>query len=396
MMKSFLQQHYIWIIFLIMVSLGSLAGELINNRFSMSDLAVYHKTAERLISGEELYRSAEEDPYEHYVYKYSPPAATLFIPFVLIGFPLAKYIYWALLTFILGYCLYTLKKIFLGKEKMNRNITISIILSIAVVGMHFFRELHLGQVNLLLLGIYVVALSSFVNKKSILFGLAVAISLLIKPFGLILMLYMLVLRRFREVMYTFLFAVILIFIPAVFYSNIPDFLALYASWIQELNIELGNKQDLLAAGNHTIFSVLVRFSPLRYIEFSETIKILFQSLVLIAIGALILFYMIKRKLADGHIRVFIILIALIPLLAFTSYNAFIFTLPLILYLLFHFRVLSHPLKILFIISCLLIGGNIYDLVGKDMFDFFWSISVYSWGTIGLIFVIFANWKKIKI
>jgi hypothetical protein len=53
-------------------------------------------------------------------------------------------------------------------------------------------------------------------------------------------------------------------------------------------------------------------------------------------------------------------------------------------------------KILFSISCVLIGANIYDLVGREMFDFFWAISVYSWGTMGLLIIIFANWKKFSL
>ena len=57
------------------------------------------------------------------------------------------------------------------------------------------------------------------------------------------------------------------------------------------------------------------------------------------------------------------------------------------------RELTVVFKIIFIVSCLLIGGNIYDLVGRDLFDFFWAISVYSWGTIGLIIVLLINWKR---
>jgi len=229
MMRSFLQQNYIWIIFLILVSLGSLAGELINQRFLMSDLEVYYKTAERMIQGEELYRSVEEDPYEHYVYKYSPPAATLFIPFVLTGLTIAKYIYWALLTFILGHILYTLKNTFLGKDTMNARITTSLIFSIIIVGTHFFRELHLGQVNLLLLWLYVLSLASFQKNRAWHFGVIMAISLFIKPFGLILILFMLVGRRFKEVLYTLLFVIILFMIPAFFYPDIHGFLGLYSS-----------------------------------------------------------------------------------------------------------------------------------------------------------------------
>ena len=108
---------------------------------------------------------------------------------------------------------------------------------------------------------------------------------------------------------------------------------------------------------------------------------------------LLLWFYFRRPVPERALRLYIILIAIIPLLAFTSYNAFIFTLPLIIYLLFRFGELNILFKIILIISCVFIGGNIYDLAGKDLFNYLWSISIYSWGTIGLLLTLFANWNK---
>ncbi len=393
-MKAFLKQNYIWIFFLVLVSAGSLAGELINNRFSMSDLEVYHKTAERLINGEGLYRSVEEDPYEHYVFKYSPPCALLFTPFVLTGFSSAKFIYWAFLTFILGHILVTIKHIFLGNQKMNARITVSFILSIIIIGTHFFRELHLGQVNLILLWLYVMALKSFLDKKPISVGALLAISLFLKPFGLIFFPFILITGRYKAFLYTIGFIIVLFLIPFIFYPNIHDYIDLYTEWINELRVELGNKQDLMVVGNHTLFSVLARYTPIRLLSFEGSTRIIYQLLVLGSIAGTILWFMLKSRNTSGYTLIYIILISIIPLLAFTSYNAFIFGLPLITFLLFQFREMNVFFKSLFILCCILIGGNIYDLVGRDMFDFFWDVSVYSWGTLGLLIIVFANWKKL--
>ena len=105
-MKSFLYQNYKWIIILVLVSTGSLSAELINNNFRMRDLEVYQKTAVRLVNSEGLYRSVEDNPYEHYVYKYSPPAAVFFTPLILPGLTVSRFLYWAFLTFIFGSILY--------------------------------------------------------------------------------------------------------------------------------------------------------------------------------------------------------------------------------------------------------------------------------------------------
>ncbi|HSG68062.1 MAG TPA: glycosyltransferase family 87 protein [Bacteroidales bacterium] len=392
-MKNFLHQNYIWVIFLAMISLVSLAGEFINNKYDMADLEVYYKTADRLIHGQELYRSAEEDPYEHYVYKYSPPGALLFTPFLLIPYKLVKLVYWFLLTFLLGHILILLRNDFLGPHSKNKLVNTSMILVIASVGTHFIRELHLGQVNLLLLWFYTLTYIAYTNKRPLLLGLVLAITIFIKPFGLIFIPFILLRKRFLEFVFFIGFLLALFFIPLIFYTGIDEYLALYGSWFNEISIELGNKQDLLASGNHTLFSVLARYTPLGTLVENPTGQFIYEITVMGIIALLFLWQMLRNKSRETDRFIYILLIGFIPLLAVTSYNAYIFTLPLILYLMLHFRVMPLFAKIIFVISCLLIGGNIYDLVGRSLFDLLWSVSVYTWGTIGLILVLLSQWKK---
>ncbi len=392
-MKAFLRKNYAWILFLILVSLGSLFAESINHRFEMRDLEVYHKAAVRMLDGEGLYRDIEADPYEHYVYKYSPPAALLFTPFVLTGLAAGKYIYWALLTFIMGAVLYILPRDIVRNYIPSRHITWIIIPGIIITGTHFFAELHLGQVNLLLLGIYVWALLLFLKRNAAAPGILLAISIFIKPFGLIFLPLFLVLGRWKEMLWFLGSALLMFLLPLFFYPDIHEFLGLYRSWIHELLIELGNKQALFADGNHTLFSVLARQSPLHHILQTEIARLLYQLLLLSLIALFLLWYLFRKKHPEGKARIYIVLIAIIPLLAFTSSNAFIFTLPLILYLLAGFRKMSPVLKIIFILSCILIGGNIYDLLGKDTYEFFRDLSVYTWGSLGLMLCLFLNWKN---
>ncbi len=389
-MKSIFRQNYIWIIFLLVISAGSLGAELINGRLDMVDLEVYYTAADRLTDGGELYRTAEDDPYEHYVYKYAPPAALLFIPFLPMGLTISKFAYWLFLTLILGMLLLKLKTVYLGKSYTGSLANYSLILSTAVIGTHFFRELHLGQVNLLLLGMYVFALVMLRSGKSMGFGALIAISIFIKPFGFIFIPLIIIMGKYRELFYFLGFSLLMFFLPVLFYSDSSSYFSLFSSWFNELGIELGNKQELASAGNHSIFSILYRFTPVGMIDLNGTGRYIYQFIVLSLMAVLFLWFYIKSKASDKTIQLYIVLIAIIPLLAFTSYNAFIFTLPLVVYLMFKFKDLNIYFKILFILSCLLIGGNIYDLVGRERFDFFWGVSVFSWGTLGLLITLFAH------
>lgn len=389
-MKQFITNNYKWIIFLILVSAGSMFAELINHKMEMADLEVYYKAASRLLDGSELYRDVEEDPYEHYIYKYSPPAALFFVPFLAFGFTLSKYIYWILLTFILGSVLYSIRSVFNKSQAFN----ISLILGIIIVGTHFFRELHLGQVNLMLLGIYVYALLLLKRNKPAGFAVVIAASIFIKPFGLIFVPLLLITKRWKELLFIAGFSIVLFLIPLIFYRDIHEYWGLYNSWLQELSIELGNKQDLAAEGNHTIFSVLYRFSPLAFIHIGGVSRNLYQMALLLLMGLFLLRIYFKAPVPDRDDRLYIILISLIPLLAFTSYNAFIFVLPLLLFLLFKFKELNLLFRIIFILSSILIGVNIYDLVGPGLYNLLWGISVYTWGTLGLLLTLFINWRKV--
>ncbi len=392
-MKTFIQKNYVWILFLLLVSAGSFSAELINSRMDMRDLEVYYRAADRLTEGGELYRAVEDNPWEHYVYKYAPPAAMLFIPFLPLGIPLSKIIYWILLSFILGTVLYNLKTLLSPKTVSNRRVATSLLLGIIIVGTHFFRELHLGQVNLLLLGIYIFALCLLQKEKPMGFAALIAVSIFIKPFGLIFLPLLIIMGRFRELLYFTGFTILMILLPMLFYADSNTYFELYVSWYRELTTELGAKQDLFSAGNHTIFSILARYSPLGLLPIEGSGRHIFQLGVMLSLALLLLWFYFRRPVPERALRLYIVLIAIIPLLAFTSYNAFIFTLPLIIYLLFRFGELNILFKIILIISCVFIGGNIYDLAGKDLYNYLWSISIYSWGTIGLLLTLFAHWNK---
>jgi hypothetical protein len=393
--KGFFKQNFIWIIFLILVSGGSFLAEQINGRLDMRDLEVYYRAADRLFGGDELYRSAEEDPWEHYVFKYAPPSAMLFIPFLFFGIPATKIIYWILLTAVLGLVLYLLRQIFSRKKGNNARIAGCLVLGILITGTHFFRELHLGQVNLLLLGIYISALALFLRSHAKAAGALLAFSVFIKPFGLIFLPLFLIMGKWKEILYFIGFALLFFLLPMLFYSEYSSYFDLYSSWFTELNIELGSKQDLFAAGNHSIFSILARYTPLGLLPLSGSGKLIYQLIILLALALLLLWFYFSRPVPERGKRIFIVLIALIPLLAYTSYNAFIFSLPLVLFLLFRFRELNTFFKVVFILSSICIGGNIYDLVGPELFDHLWANSIYSWGCIGLIVTSFSHWNKFR-
>jgi hypothetical protein len=372
--------RYLWAISVIIFSLISLAGDFINVRFDLVDFEVYFRTAERMIEGTAIYRIESDG---HFVYKYAPSAALYFIPFVCLGFGLSKWVYWLILTALLVWALAAMSELSWAK-KSNKSINIILIFSVLSVIPHIHLDWHLGQVNLLLMALYVLIIKAFLEDRQKLLGAILGISIFIKPFGLIFLPYLFIKKRFSSVFYTLLWSLIIGFLPFIFYPSWEQFTGLYDGWINELLIEMSGKQDLMADGNHTIFSVLARYTPLQYLLNSPFSQKLYQILVLGIMAVGFLKYMKKGEFIPcSFTSEFALLCSWIPLLAFSSQNAYLFTLPLIVYLMFHFDKLNLPVKLLFILGCFLIGINMHDLVGPEMHKLMLKHSIYVFGSLAI-------------
>ena len=87
------------------------------------------------------------------------------------------------------------------------------------------------------------------------------------------------------------------------------------------------------------------------------------------------------------------LINLIPLLAFTSHNAFGFVVLSVMIILFYFNKLSLPLKITAISGMVLSGGNIYEIMGRKLWSIINSLSFVGIGAMLLLVVLFCMRNK---
>jgi hypothetical protein len=378
-------KKYIWLIPLILFSLISLFGDYINGRFDLVDFEVYFRTAERMLEGAEIYRI---DSDGHFVYKYAPSAALYFLPFLPLGFAISKVLFWLVLTAALAWGLSVLAHL-IGAEKADKTINITLFFSILAVVPHIHLEWHLGQVNMLLMVLFVASMKAYLENQQKTLGILLGASLFVKPFALIFLPYLLFKKRFSALAYTIVATLIIGFLPFVFYPSWPAFTGLYISWITELQIEMSSKQALFADANHTIFSVLARYTPFQYTLIDNLYQKIYQLIILGIMGLAFLKYMQlgkgKPKAAIGELAM---LTAWIPILAFTSQNAFIYTLPLIVYLLFNFSELAAWAKALLVLGCFLIGINMHDIVGDKLYWALMQGSIYTFGSMMLMVVAF--------
>jgi hypothetical protein len=388
-MTKLLTRPWKGLAFIFIVCLLFLFAEAINHRLWLSDFEVYYKAAYRLINAENLYRHSEDG---HYIFKYSPVSALIFIPFTLFSFGVAKVIYWLFLSGIIVLNFYISVRLVspeIGLKPDSKRINTLYVLSALILALHFLRELHLGQVNYLLLFMYILVLSALIKEKVITASVLLSLSLFIKPFGLIFLPYLFYRKKFKALFAVGISSLVWGFIPLLFYKNWNLFIDQYYAWFNEIGIEMGHKQELLANANHTIFSVIARFTPLRFVLSDTGIAPFYQFAVLLAL----LFFFYKaftfssmNKTVGNTILDFYLIVGFIPLLAFTSENAFVFEQLLVIVVLFYFKLLTTPDKILAILSFLFIGGNFAELLGNRVSVFLDNNSFVSIGAMLLIIV----------
>jgi hypothetical protein len=354
--------------------------EIKNHRFRSSDFKVYYRAAERLAQGENLYRP---DLDGHYYYKYSPTAAAYFIPVTAVPIQVGKVLHWIIMAVVACFGFYlALSMVRPGFSQDDpRVINNTLLLLALILGVHLEMEFFLGQVNHILLVLYLVMIVLLARGRDVPAAFIWAGSIFLKPFGLIFLPYFAVKGKFRLILYGLIFLALFALLPLPF-TGADNFPGQYRHWFHELSVELSTKQSLLAPENDTIFSVLARYTPLRLLEFTPAVTRGYQLVVLGLIGLLFLFLISRGKnLRDSHVMEAGFLIALIPLFSFTNHYAFQFVELAAFVVVFNFSKLSKLWKYVAVAGLVFVGMNMHDLWGPTVWKLFADLSLVAVGAV---------------
>jgi len=346
----------------------------------MNDFQVYHRAAQRLAMGENLYRPVEDG---HYYYKYSPTAAVFFLPLGLLPVIPAQVVYWLFLALVICLGFYiSMSLVKPGfRDENPRAVNNILLLACLTLVVHFQRELRLGQANALLMVMFFVLFYLESKGKLIAPALVLAASVFIKPYALIFLPYFALKKKLRLIGLSCLLAAVFYLLPAIFIG----FGALgeqQGRWLHELALEMSSKQNMLSDGNHTSFSVVARSIKKRLIEFTHETTLIYQAALVILLMAAFLYLLRRgRAVASPYALEWALLLLAIPLLSATSRNAFVFAQLAVLAVLFNFGRLAIWQKVVAVSGLVLLGGNMYDLWGPQLFKFLDQLSLVAVGAI---------------
>ena len=338
--------------------------EKINHRFWLNDFKVYYGAAQSLIHNNQVYGVAYG--LDSGLYKYSPFVAIAVAPLTIFSFETAAVVQFFLIavSIIVSFIIsWKIINTYLFNDGIKNSELLLSFGFICIVN-HLFRELHLGNVNVILLMLMCFSLLSILRSRFLLAGILLAIVIMTKPFFILLLMPLVLRKNFRTILSFGVSLLLLMFLPAIFTGFQKD-IALHKDWLHTM-IE-----------HNSSFPSSNTMESLVKVYVNPDLSASFQFYVMIAACIFyLIFFLINQSLerkgekqtkpdSKGLIMEWFLLIAITPLLFKTDTQHFLLSLPLILILLCYLSVVkNYFLSACFILLIFFYGGNSSDLVGK--------------------------------
>jgi len=186
---------YRFILFGALICATIFVAENVNGRFHLNDFKVYYYAAKALTQGKQVYQI----PFglDTGYYKYSPFTLLLFVPYTGFSFEVAGIFHFILLSvctltaIIFIYQLVT-TYFFEGKSKSG-----PLFLIFICILLHVFRELHLGNINIILVLLISFAVYCSLKSKPFIAGCLLGLVIVTKPYFLLLILPLIAYRKIK-------------------------------------------------------------------------------------------------------------------------------------------------------------------------------------------------------
>jgi alpha-1,2-mannosyltransferase len=190
----------------------------------MRDFEVNYRAGERLRAGESLYRTSDG----HYMFKYFPSSALLYVPFSYLPLSAAKALWYGITVFCTFALFVVSKRLVWGRARAPWYL---LAIPPVVLAKFLVVEIKLGQINALVTLVVLLMVSTRTEAGAGAFwGLATAM----KPYGLIFLPYYAVRARFVALTTGLAVLVGAFLVPSIFYG-LERNLEVHREWYRTLS-----------------------------------------------------------------------------------------------------------------------------------------------------------------
>jgi alpha-1,2-mannosyltransferase len=329
----------------------------------MGDFDVYYRAGARFVAGEMLYAQSDG----HYQFKYPPMAAALFAPLSRLPFAVAKATWFAIsvvaLTVSLWICVTCL-------TRPSRSRLWLVGLTLLVEAKFFGHELTLGQVNAVLLLLFMTMTYAILGGKPISAGILLALAISIKPYALLFLPFLVFRKRLAAAASASLTLFILALIPIWRYGWDGN-ASLYRRWQETL--AQSTPDQLLSNDNISLFGFFAKWLGPAQASGRNLAVGLVIALLVATVGWCFTRRTDKKEAIALETSVLLILMPLFSPLGWDY--VFLWSTPGVMLLLDSWASLTRPLRTILVVTLAMVSGTIYDVMGRTLYRAFMARSL---------------------
>jgi hypothetical protein len=349
---------------IVLLIAAAMALEIANGRFWLNDFRVYYSAADALIHGQQVYGLpfGEDTGF----FKYAPMVAIAFVPAALLPFHIAAVIHFLFIGLALILCQVGLERVLMRHlfGTYPPRMVLRGILGLVIIAVLLARELHLGNINLWLVLGAVLATEALLNDAPGRAGLLLGALWFVKPYLLLMAVPVVVFGQWRALWYALLIMLAGLFTPILVLGHATTH-ALTHAWFEAMAAHSSYLQS-----PDTLAAMVSHWSGGRWH---------LNNGVVIVVGGVTIFLVsmgIRRSASVERPAAFALMLwialALVPNLVITDQEHFLFSLPLIAFLMAKlFRGTS-----LIPLALFLVGTFLYSLRSSDL----WGNDLEAWWT----------------
>lgn len=351
---------------------------LIRIREDMADFEVNYRAGERLIAGEALYRTEDG----HFMFKYLPFSALLYAPFTLLPLDVAKAVWYALLV-VCAVAAFALSHKLVYKERLGPPLLA--IFPPLILAKFFFREMKLGQINILVTVILLLMVWSLAKrdlspfwretKAGLLWGVASAL----KPYGLIFLPYFLVKKQWKALGIGLGFILLAACLPTFFYG-VQGNVDLLRNWLSTLS--QSTPSLFVSNDNVSIVALWVKWGG----DPALAMRFWSAATVIVGCGVLAVIRRGENKEASAVLECSFLL-TLVPLISPMGWDyQLLMSVLAVTLVVYHFFEFPKFWRVFLIVNFCVISLTVYDIMGRDLYRSFMASSVLT-----LCFLLFLGY-----
>lgn len=371
-----------YLLLVVSFSLLFIFVELNNEKLFTNDFLVYFEATNDFFKG--------NNPYVHSYglqtgyFKYAPTTLLFFAPYVLLSFGKMKFVHLFLLVCSLGIALPLWKSILEKQLGIIKKQFLFLFLSFLVIAIHVTRELHLGNVNLILLFLFVLGAFFASKEKVMLSALFWAVMIVLKPIMILICVPMLFLGKWKQILYLVVFGVLSFVLPSLAFG-----------WTKNVNLWIGWFGALSSHGEYLTSPQSLQYLVHTYFGLKPSWLYSF-----IGLGLLILFLVWKMKGKEAttlnYLFFLSVFMAFTPNFFITDSQHFLLSIPLVMFLIYRaFQTRNWKYWLLFSIGMLLFSFDSMDLWGRDLSNWFTQIGILGLGNLVFIVSSLYVWSQLE-